>query len=558
MRTKKGVWIAVVFSAIIVMVHITMFVLHHMNRSYPDAVRLSDGWTVSGAANYENAALEDVEFEPVKRGDEYTFQRVLPQDTVLFPVLEIYLVHCATRVYVDDEVIYEYGFEQYEKKKLLGYGMQIVPLPYEYAGKTLTIYMKFAEKNATTNMQVPVICDGTKYIRNLCMEKRNVLAVNLFLVVFGIVLFLLSIPFSLMNSRFKNLACIGGFSTLMSVWSICSSDLFLVFTYSLDKKTYIEFLTLYCCTIPLLIYFWDEMHNRKHNWITKIYYIVLGAQTAFFVFACIAQFFSIISFAQLLVIQHGLFLLFGFFLMSICVNDFIAKNFQHIWIFAGTTILLIIGLADIIRYNWEKYFISEQGYRYINITFYGTLFFIVFQSIDFFLSVHDELVTVAHSEVLERMAYTDELTGIYNRRKCEEVLDEMDHQKQACGIFYFDLNNLKQINDTYGHEKGDELIKCFATSLQEAFENRGVVCRMGGDEFIAIISNPKGNDSKHFSKKIMERLNENQKQLQIDVKISTAIGYASTNFQKKHGIKETMRKADARLYKNKSYMKNQK
>ena len=119
MRTKKGVWIAVVFFAIIVMVHITMFVLHHMNRSYPDAVRLSDGWTVSGAANYENAALEDVEFEPVKRGDEYTFQRVLPQDTVLFPVLEIYLVHCATRVYVDDEVIYEYGFEQYEKKKLL-------------------------------------------------------------------------------------------------------------------------------------------------------------------------------------------------------------------------------------------------------------------------------------------------------------------------------------------------------------------------------------------------------------------------------------------------------
>ena len=201
---------------------------------------------------------------------------------------------------------------------------------------------------------------------------------------------------------------------------------------------------------------------------------------------------------------------------------------------------------------------SEQGYRYIIITFYGTLFFIVFQSIDFFLSVCDELVTVAHSEVLERMAYTDELTGIYNRRKCEEVLDEMDYQKQACGIFYFDLNNLKQINDTYGHEKGDELIKCFATSLQEAFEKRGIVCRMGGDEFIAIISNPKGNDSKHFSKKIMERLDENQKQLQIDVKISTAIGYASTNFQKKHGIKETMRKADARLYKNKSYMKNQK
>jgi diguanylate cyclase (GGDEF)-like protein len=85
---------------------------------------------------------------------------------------------------------------------------------------------------------------------------------------------------------------------------------------------------------------------------------------------------------------------------------------------------------------------------------------------------------------LQNKAYTDALTGAYNRFHLQEN-EVLFSEKDGIGIAYFDLNNLKNTNDTYGHCAGDELLCEFAKMLTVYYSN-SFVYRLGGDEFLVI------------------------------------------------------------------------
>ena len=90
-------------------------------------------------------------------------------------------------------------------------------------------------------------------------------------------------------------------------------------------------------------------------------------------------------------------------------------------------------------------------------------------------------------EEAERLASVDSLTGLQNRRRIEAVLELRVEQGRAFSVMIFDLNGFKQVNDTYGHMVGDEVLKQFATELRGAFRPLDDVGRWGGDEFIVVL-----------------------------------------------------------------------
>jgi diguanylate cyclase (GGDEF)-like protein len=90
-------------------------------------------------------------------------------------------------------------------------------------------------------------------------------------------------------------------------------------------------------------------------------------------------------------------------------------------------------------------------------------------------------------EEAERLASVDSLTGLQNRRRIEAVLELRLEQGRAFSAMVFDLNGFKQVNDTYGHMAGDEVLKQFATELRGAFRPLDDVGRWGGDEFIVVL-----------------------------------------------------------------------
>jgi len=97
----------------------------------------------------------------------------------------------------------------------------------------------------------------------------------------------------------------------------------------------------------------------------------------------------------------------------------------------------------------------------------------------------------AHAEEYEKLATIDALTGLYNRRVADQRLEAEAARCQRYGraltVVAIDLNDFKQINDTYGHAAGDLVLREFADRLNAAIRASDVAVRMGGDEFLAIL-----------------------------------------------------------------------
>ncbi|HWC01090.1 MAG TPA: GGDEF domain-containing protein [Bryobacteraceae bacterium] len=93
----------------------------------------------------------------------------------------------------------------------------------------------------------------------------------------------------------------------------------------------------------------------------------------------------------------------------------------------------------------------------------------------------------AQLESAERLATTDPLTGVGNRLSVESAITFRLAQERDFSLILFDINDFKQINDTYGHLAGDELLKQFACELRATFRTIDVIGRWGGDEFLVVL-----------------------------------------------------------------------
>ena len=159
--------------------------------------------------------------------------------------------------------------------------------------------------------------------------------------------------------------------------------------------------------------------------------------------------------------------------------------------------------------------------------------------------------TVANNRVLDEMSRSDPLTGIQNRRgyldTTKRILaDEKNYGKKAIAV-YADMDNLKIINDEFGHDEGDYSLKIIAQTLVESFRQSDVVARMGGDEFaaFAIVNQEKFPEViKARIHSVLDRVNENDKKYFIDM----SVGIAEFIIDENSDIEHILSMADADLY----------
>ncbi len=102
-------------------------------------------------------------------------------------------------------------------------------------------------------------------------------------------------------------------------------------------------------------------------------------------------------------------------------------------------------------------------------------------------------IVAARNRELATQAATDGLTGLTNRAefasRLEQALARADESKRGVGILYVDLDNFKNVNDTFGHQAGDELLRTVAMRLQTLARETDTVARVGGDEFVVLLPN---------------------------------------------------------------------
>lgn len=162
----------------------------------------------------------------------------------------------------------------------------------------------------------------------------------------------------------------------------------------------------------------------------------------------------------------------------------------------------------------------------------------------------------AMNRMLQHKVYIDAATGIPNKNKCEEMLNNPEPAAEDVGICSFDLNNLRRINNSLGHEAGDEYIRRFAVCLRDAIPDEQFVGRDGGDEFIVVTH---GLDSEALKKCLLtvrEKMTE-ESEKHPEIPISYAVGTALACDYEKSTLRELFNLADKDMYINKNHVKRE-
>ena len=152
---------------------------------------------------------------------------------------------------------------------------------------------------------------------------------------------------------------------------------------------------------------------------------------------------------------------------------------------------------------------------------------------------------------LDSMLYTDTLSGCYNRRNFDSLRRNAGSIKEKLYIIVFDINDVKMVNDCFGHSEGDRIISYFGSFITDYLPEGARIYRMGGDEFVALLP-PACLDEDMDS--YMEKL---QKAYEMNAPYSTTIaaGYCLFSDGTQDGFTNALRNADAMMYKDKNLHK---
>ncbi|WP_456395223.1 GGDEF domain-containing protein [Desulfurobacterium sp.] len=168
-----------------------------------------------------------------------------------------------------------------------------------------------------------------------------------------------------------------------------------------------------------------------------------------------------------------------------------------------------------------------------------------------------ELELLYHSHIkltkVNKELYTDPLTGVYNRRFIEDFGEEIVHRFNY--LLFIDIDNFKVINDTYGHDAGDEILRKLGKLFKKLLRNRDIIVRFGGDEFLVAIDTPTEKIATKVANRIYKSIKEADfKYENKNIEITVSIGVAKID--KNKTFEENLKVADMAMYRAKISGKN--
>jgi len=238
----------------------------------------------------------------------------------------------------------------------------------------------------------------------------------------------------------------------------------------------------------------------------------------------------------------------------------------------STIFLIVLSKKLPLNYKNAKYFFNLMIVQTSIVLLYITgvsvetllysFYFLFFTNLSLYIVVRLMTLLEDHFymfDVHRKESEVDILTGLYNRRKFLQITETFVKQRtEMFSIILLDIDNFKQINDTYGHQIGDEVLKSFAMQLQEVGRKfDGEAYRFGGEEFIVLLPGKNEGEVKLIGESLQRKVAEKIHYIDSKNKIQfTASSGASTFPIDGRTVEELYRKADKAMYYAKNDGKN--
>lgn len=484
----------------------------------------------------------------IPAGNAVSFYYTILDDVSIDDGLLFSSSHQNVYVYCDDTLIYSFVSSSNNSfGHTSGYGYHMIKKLYEYKGKTL--HFSITSPYDMNNSSFSPLFQGDYLTIFVNLVNRNIIPVIISAITF-VVGFLLFIIWLFGRNKVKenNAVCyLSLFSITMAIWCINEAPLIIFMSGNHIYSSYLSFISLMVMPLPFLLFIREFFFDKNNK-----YWAIISYLNLFSICMCVLlQISNIFDLKHSLIVTHANFLLIVFSLIAFAVYD-IKRNTLN------TSMKLNILCLAIVILGFFIDFISFYTRESSQLSYIGTFFLLIYIVIIGTYEINHTTSLVAKgykSDEYKAIAFTDELTGLYNRSAMKHYLQTASLDDNSYIIVMFDLNNLKKCNDTYGHEEGDRYIKICSSIIADSFNDIGKCYRIGGDEFCVIINNSTTEKCDESIESLLNGVKKANDSNEYKVNISIAYGYAiySSNIDK--NLTETRARADAEMYKCKYQMK---
>lgn len=484
--------------------------------------------------------------------EEIILWKRLPENVSSADSIGYYTSHQLSEVYVDGQKVYERRVPRGVRSKTPGNCWNFIQLWKSYAGKDLEIHITNCYNSAS--MKMPTVYYGSQSAIVVGQIKSRFLSLVISFIMFamGVVLVVLWFAVGKKMHFHQGVPWLGLFSLHFAVWSAFESKIPVLMFGKPLLFSMVTFMSLKLMLLPFVCFI-RTIYNRKGN---KLLDVIAVACVVEFAACFLAQFMGWADFRETLWITHvlGVGAAVAVLVMGLCMllkgKPVLSKRDGKFWM--NVSCICVISICVVL--DAMNYYFGFYG----DVAFFsriGCLIYIFILSKQF-LDESMKLIQVGkHAEEIIEEAGLDSLTCLKNRRSYEADLFEIPQIKYPhIGVVMFDLNNLKMMNDRYGHGVGDGYIINGSEIIRDVFGDMGEIYRIGGDEF-CLISDTITEEVYEKKRKRMSDWIESLQGAYVKGTMQIASGFAKYNRSKDLKLQDTVRRADERMYRCKRKQK---
>ncbi len=454
-------------------------------------------------------------------------------------------------VWLEGEKLYDFQPELggiYGKR--YGEAVHTITIPSFDDKRTLHLIAESVRFDGTSGCNEVYLEDSREFVHDLASEYGIKLGFCTITFAFGFLLFLIAIIEDQMTGKMIEGLCLGCVTMIVSAWIGSQTMLIRLLSPNPAMLRLMEYISLDVVPIPTLLFIAHYTKNPKNKLVT-VSVLASAANTILSIFFVIM---NICDYSDMLVVTHTLIVSGVLLIIALITKAVIKRDISRqkgIYIISAMSILILSGALDMLRY----YIGTNKNTAFLTVV--GLLVFALILAEYEYRRIIEMQVRSSKAEIMQTLAMEDSLTGLGSRAAFVAHEKEIQASNSGKCIFvHFDVNNLKKVNDVYGHAEGDRHLIATANVLKESFGKYGKVYRVGGDEFFAILDEdtcqPDYSAALSLLKRVQDKYNTEE-----EPPVQLAIAYGMAEYDYSEQNPETAeRLADSRMYEEKRRMKS--
>ncbi len=471
---------------VVVLVVVTLFFF--LDRSsnliqFPPANELNENW------QWNNQAVDIPQTFDIEANETLTISHTLGESFEDSQMIMIRTSLQEIRFYLDNQLIYEATYGENLAKPYASM-WHFISIPSHSDG--LEIRLELTSPYASMSGQVNSILFGSETMLYAHLFRtynvRLVSSLVIFLIGFGVMI----TSFFLSKTQDRGFAYTGLFAVLLSLWMFAETRMMQFFTGSTLLIGSLAYIALPLMPIPLLVYLKNYILLQYKKPLEVLRYIYIGH----FLFVVLSYGLNLFDFFETVILsQLWLVVGIGIAIVLLVLETKKLQNNNALTFIKVLLVLSVFAAFEIIGFAFQDF---QNTSVYLSL---GLALIMIGLLFNYGRYILERMKISNEKEAYEKLAYMDYLTQGNNRLAFERDIEIIfkDPQRRAhLRLLLFDLDDLKSINDGYGHIIGDQAIRQAFDFIQSEFGSQGEVYRIGGDELACILEN---KDSDFYEQK---------------------------------------------------------